>query len=107
MLIACPWLVTNSLDYFARQRRQRGRIVTGLPNRFWTRQDADTPARKIELGLVMVSEVSAITQDGIDVFQVQDRAVWYSLTSLPVDTEESIARVVYFYSLRWRIERFH
>lgn len=74
---------------------------------FWTRQDADKPAKKIELGLVIAGEVSAITEDGTDVFQVQDRAVWYLLTSLPIDREESVARVVYFYSLRWRIERFH
>jgi hypothetical protein len=37
-----------------------------------------------------------------------DEAVeWILSTSLPVDTSEEVMRVVQYYALRWKIERFH
>lgn len=34
-------------------------------------------------------------------------AVWYLLSSLLTDSVEQVQRIVRFYALRWRIERFH
>jgi hypothetical protein len=34
-------------------------------------------------------------------------ALWYLLSSLPTDSLEQVQRIVQFYALRWRIERFH
>lgn len=60
------------------------------------------------LSLVVATELSSL-----DVKSQQDCAapdepvVWLLLTSLPVDTPEAVMRVLRFYALRWRIERFH
>jgi hypothetical protein len=37
----------------------------------------------------------------------EDRISWTLLTSLPIDSLESIMRVLGIYKLRWKIERFH
>lgn len=66
------------------------------------------PARRTEgLSLVIAEEVEAFDKTGKSVFDPEQRALWYLLTSLEVETFEQIERVVGFYALRWRIERLH
>jgi Transposase DDE domain len=63
------------------------------------------------LSLVVAEEVACIdlkTQE--DIFGSEgseDAATWYLLTSLPITTASDVQRVIKFYALRWRIERFH
>ena len=60
------------------------------------------------LSLVVAEEVACIdlkTQE--DIFCSEDAAEWYLLTSLPITTASDVQRVIQFYALRWRIERFH
>jgi hypothetical protein len=57
--------------------------------------------------LVVAREIAAVDDKGNDVFNEKDAAVWFLLTTLPVETFADAIRVVTFYSLRWRIERFH
>lgn len=57
--------------------------------------------------LVVARETAAVDEQGNDVFNEKDAAVWFLLTTLPVESLEDAIRVVTFYSLRWRIERFH
>ena len=63
--------------------------------------------KSVELSLVIATEVAAVDQMGKDVFDAQAAAQWYLLTALPIDTHDHIVRILTFYSLRWRIERFH
>jgi dsDNA-binding SOS-regulon protein len=60
-----------------------------------------------ELSMVIAQEIKAIDEKGKDVFEADNAAIWYLLSSLPIDNQEDIERIVTFYSLRWRIERFH
>ena len=60
-----------------------------------------------ELSLVIATEVAAVDQTGKNVFNSKEAAQWYLLTALPIDSQEDIVRILRFYSLRWRIERFH
>lgn len=57
--------------------------------------------------LVIAEEVAATDEQGRNVFDPAERALWYLLTSLPVTTVAELERVVTFYALRWRIERLH
>lgn len=60
------------------------------------------------LSLVIAEEIACVdVQTGASVFKEDEKAIWYLLTSLPLDNQADIERVVHFYSLRWRIERFH
>ena len=59
------------------------------------------------LSLVIAEEIAAVDKDGKDVFDAKDKAIWYLLTSLPVESFEDAKRVIKFYGLRWMIERFH
>jgi hypothetical protein len=59
------------------------------------------------LGIVIAEEVNAFDSKGESIFKEQEKVLWYLLTSLPIDTQEQVERVVNFYALRWRIERFH
>jgi hypothetical protein len=60
-----------------------------------------------ELSLIVATEVAAVDSGGADVFKASEAAQWYLLTALPIDTQEDMVRILHFYSLRWRIERFH
>lgn len=59
------------------------------------------------LSVVIAREVGAFDEKGASVFEADKAAVWFLLSSLPIDTQEDIERITRFYSLRWRIERFH
>ncbi len=59
------------------------------------------------LSLVIAKEIQAVDNQGKDVFDEKQASVWYLLTSLPIDNEADIERVLVFYGMRWRIERFH
>lgn len=59
------------------------------------------------LSLVVAQEVGAVDEKGGSVFDPDKAVVWFLLSSLPIDSQEDIERVVRFYSLRWQIERFH
>jgi hypothetical protein len=58
--------------------------------------------------LVAATEVACVdAKTQADRFDPDHPVVWLLLTSLPVDTPEAVQRVLRFYALRWRIERFH
>lgn len=59
------------------------------------------------LSLVTAEEKEAYDRTGKSVFDPEERAIWYLLTSLPIENPAEIERVTTFYALRWRIERFH
>lgn len=59
------------------------------------------------LSLVIAEEKEAFDSRGKSVFNAEERAIWYLLTSLPIADPAEIERVTTFYALRWRIERFH
>ena len=59
------------------------------------------------LSLVIAEEKEAFERKGKSVFDPEERAIWYLLTSLPIENQAEIERVTIFYALRWRIERFH
>jgi hypothetical protein len=58
--------------------------------------------------LVVAQEVACIDLKTQHVLPPpEEPALWYLLSSLPINSLEQIQRVVQFYALRWRIERFH
>lgn len=63
--------------------------------------------RSVALSLVIAREVAAVDQKGSNVFDEKTAAVWFLLTALPIDSHSDIVRILTFYALRWRIERFH
>ncbi|GAB4041934.1 IS4 family transposase [Spirosoma gilvum] len=74
----------------------------------WPDKDHSVAKHKTApLWVVIAREVGALSEQGIDVFDANQVAEWYLLSSLAVDQESDAQRIVGFYSLRWRIERFH
>lgn len=60
------------------------------------------------LSLVVAEEVACVDcKTGENLFDKKERAIWYLLTSLPIENLEDVQRIVNFYALRWRIERLH
>lgn len=59
------------------------------------------------LSLVIAEEKEAFDSKGKSVFDSDERAIWYLLTSLEIENQSGIERVATFYALRWRIERLH
>lgn len=59
------------------------------------------------LSLVIARETAALDEQGQDVYDQQQAAEWYLLSSLAADSKQDIERVVDFYALRWRVERLH
>lgn len=60
------------------------------------------------LWVVIAQEIGRTdTQTGKDLYNEKDRAVWYLLSTMPIENQAQVCRIVKFYSLRWRIERFH
>jgi hypothetical protein len=59
------------------------------------------------LSVVVAREIAAVDSNGKDCFDPQDTACWILLTSLEVSTLEQACQVVYYYSLRWLVERLH
>ena len=58
--------------------------------------------------LVVAKEVACIDLKTQQVMPASEEpALWYLLTTLPIDSQMKVQRVVRFYALRWRIERFH
>lgn len=74
----------------------------------WPHKDRSPAKHKSQpLWVVIAREVGAVDEAGMDVFNPDEAAEWFLLSSLGVETEEDAQRLVGFYSLRWRIERFH
>jgi hypothetical protein len=70
--------------------------------------DKNRSERTQGLSLVVAEEVACVdSATGESTFNETDRAVWYLLTSLPVENGADVERVVRFYALRWRVERLH
>jgi len=60
------------------------------------------------LSLVIAEEVACIdTKTQADVFNPNEKAVWFLLTSLEVSQQVEVENVVSFYATRWMVERFH
>lgn len=58
--------------------------------------------------LVIAEEIACIdikTQETLE--PPKEPAIWYLLTTLPIADIVDVKRIVYFYALRWRIERLH
>lgn len=61
-----------------------------------------------DVSLIIAQEVACVdTQTGENVFEASEAALWYLMSTMPVKEKSDVERMVYFYSLRWRIERFH
>lgn len=61
-----------------------------------------------ELSLVIATEVACVdVKTGDDCFDANNALCWSLLTSLPIGTAVDVTRIIRFYALRWRIERFH
>lgn len=74
-----------------------------LPNK-----DKSAHKHKSEpMSVVIATEVAAVDELGQDVFEEQQAAQWYLLSTLGIEGRQEVERVVDFYALRWRIERFH
>ncbi len=73
--------------------------------------DKDLSVRKHQtqgLSLVIAEETACVdVATGADIFNKSDKALWYLLTSLPIEKQKDAERIVDFYALRWRIERLH
>lgn len=73
--------------------------------------DKDLSVRKHQtqgLSLVIAEETACVdVGTGADIFNKSDKALWYLLTSLPIEKQKDAERIVDFYALRWRIERLH
>jgi len=59
------------------------------------------------LSLVVAEEISCLELKSQQQLPCQESVVWYLITSLPIRDPTDIQRVVKFYALRWRVERFH
>lgn len=60
------------------------------------------------LSLVVAREIARVDcETGESVYKEETACYWYLLTSMPIDNEEDVLRVIRFYSLRWRVERLH
>ena len=69
-----------------------------------------SPAKHKTQGLSLVVATEVACQDlktQADCFDPEQACAWILLTSLPIETLEEVERVVRFYALRWRVERFH
>ncbi len=74
----------------------------------WPHKDRSPAKHKSPpLWVVIAREIGAVNEQGLDVFDSRQAAEWFLLSSLGVETESDAQRLVGFYSLRWRIERFH
>ncbi|MCT7969160.1 IS4 family transposase [Laspinema sp. D1] len=84
--------------------RLRAGAVNVYPEKDWSPSKHKTQG----LSLVVAEEIGCLdpkTQE--EIFCPKEAAIWYLLTSLPIDTEEQVIRVTRFYALRWQVERFH
>lgn len=60
------------------------------------------------LSWVLATEVACVDGETQADYCAADHALcWSLLTSLPVATVADVERILHFYALRWRIERFH
>ena len=60
------------------------------------------------LSRVVATEVACVdVERQTDCFDPQQALSWVLLTTMPVDTNAALQRVIRFYALRWRIERLH
>lgn len=60
------------------------------------------------LSLVIATEVACIdVKTQADCFAADQALCWSLLSSLPIDNRAAVHRIIRFYALRWRIERFH
>lgn len=59
------------------------------------------------LSLVIAQEIEAVDANGKNVFDPNEKAIWYLLTSLKVENESDMQEITGFYALRWQVERLH
>lgn len=72
------------------------------------RKDLSVKKHQIQgLSLVVAEEISCIEVESQGEVPSQTPAIWYLMTSLPIHDLDAVQRVVRFYALRWRVERFH
>jgi hypothetical protein len=72
------------------------------------RKDLSIKKHQIQgLSLVVAEEISCLELKSQQQLPCQEPVVWYLITSLPIRDPADIQRVVKFYALRWRVERFH
>ena len=82
----------------------RGGLVNVYPDKALSAKKHKTQG----LYLVIAEETACVDNlTAENLFNGQERAIWYLLTSLPVENQTDVERVVDFYAFRWRIERFH
>jgi hypothetical protein len=83
-------------------------LKAGAVNVLADKDLTDSQHKTQGLSLVVAEETACVdSQTGADVFNEKQKAAWYLLTSLPIDNQEDVERIVRFYALRWRIERYH
>ena len=74
----------------------------------YPRKDLSVKKHKIQgLSLVVAEEIRCVEVESQKEVSCQSPATWYLMTSLPIDNAKDVKRVVEFYALRWRVERFH
>lgn len=59
------------------------------------------------LSIVVAKEIAAVDSKGNDCFDPENAACWILLTSLDAQSLEQACQIVYYYSLRWLVERLH
>ena len=83
------------------------RLKAGAVN-IHPRKDLSIKKHQIQgLSLVVAEEISCLELKTQQQLPCQEPTVWYLITSLPIRDPADIQRVVEFYALRWRVERFH
>lgn len=74
----------------------------------WPGKDKSVALHKsAPMSLVSALEIAAVDEKGADCHDPEAAADWLLLTTLPLDESCTAADIVSYYSLRWRIERFH
>ena len=72
------------------------------------RKDLSPKLHKIRgLSVVVAKEIAAVDHKGNDCFDPEEAVCWILLTSLDVQSLEQARQIVYYYSLRWLVERLH
>jgi dsDNA-binding SOS-regulon protein len=74
----------------------------------WPGKDKSVALHKTKpMTLVSALEIAAVDEKGNNCHDPEAAADWLLLTTLPLDDTCTAANIVRYYSLRWRIERFH
>lgn len=83
--------------------------IKGAACNVYPRKDLSKSKHKTQgLSVVIAEEIACQdVKTGADCYDASKKAIWYLLTSLPVNNKQEAERVVLFYSKRWQIERLH